>query len=131
MAMAQPKKMEAPVPGPDTKAYWDAAAQGKLMIKACKDCGKKHFYPRSNCPYCLSANTEWQESKGTGTVYTYSVMRRSPVPYAICYVALDEGVTMMSNLVDIDLDKIKIGQKVKVVFKPSEGGPPVPCFAPA
>jgi uncharacterized protein len=83
------------------------------------------------CPYCLSPKTEWVESKGTGTIYTYSVMRRAPVPYAICYVRLDDGVTMMSNLVDMDLDKIKIGAKVKVVFKPSDGGPPVPMFAPA
>ena len=55
MAMAQAKKMEAPVPGPDTKAFWDAAAKGKLMIKKCAECGKKHYYPRANCPYCLSA----------------------------------------------------------------------------
>ena len=130
MAMAQPRKIPAPEPGPDTKAYWDAAAKGKLLIKSCKDCGKKHFYPRALCPYCLSTKTEWVESKGTGTVYTYSVMRRAPVPYALAYVALDEGVTMMTNIVDTDLDKIKIGQKVKVVFKPSEGGPPVPMFAP-
>jgi uncharacterized protein len=52
------------------------------------------------------------------------------VPYAIAYVTLAEGPTMMTNIVDCDLDGIKIGQKVKVVFKPSEGGPPVPCFAP-
>jgi len=58
-------------------------------------------------------------------------MRRgAPVPYAIAYVTLAEGPTMMTNIVDCDLDAIKIGQKVKVVFKPSEGGPPVPCFAP-
>jgi uncharacterized protein len=130
MAMAQPKKIEKPVPGPDTQAFWDAAAKGKLLIKKCGECGKSHYYPRANCPYCLSAKTEWVESKGTGTIYTYSVMRRSPVPYAICYVRLDDGVTMMSNLVDMDLDKIKIGAKVKVVFKPSDGGPPVPMFAP-
>jgi uncharacterized OB-fold protein len=58
-------------------------------------------------------------------------MRRgAPVPYAIAYVTLAEGPTMMTNIVDCDLNAIKIGQKVKVVFKPSEGGPPVPCFAP-
>ena len=57
-------------------------------------------------------------------------MRRAPVPYALAYVALDEGVTMLTNLVGLDLDKIKIGQKVKVVFKPSDGGAPVPMFAP-
>ena len=131
MAMAQPRKIEKPVPGPDTQAFWDAAAKGKLLIKTCADCKKSHYYPRANCPYCLSAKTEWRETKGTGTIYTYSVMRRAPVPYALAYVALDEGVTMMTNIVDTDLDTIKIGQKVKLVFKPSEGGPPVPCFAPA
>ena len=131
MAMAQPRKIEKPVPGPDTQAFWDAAAKGKLLIKKCADCKKSHYYPRAMCPYCLSAKTEWRETKGTGTIYTYSVMRRAPVPYALAYVALDEGVTMMTNIVDTDLDTIKIGQKVKLVFKPSEGGPPVPCFAPA
>ena len=65
-----------------------------------------------------------------GTIYTYSVMRRTPVPYAIAYVTLQEGVSMMTNIVDCDLDKIRIGQTVRLVFKPSDGGPPVPMFAP-
>jgi hypothetical protein len=58
-------------------------------------------------------------------------MRRVPIPYAIAYVTLEEGVTMMTNIVDCDLDAIRIGQKVTVVFRPTEGGPPVPMFAPA
>ena len=59
-------------------------------------------------------------------------MRRAPVPYAIAYVTLDEGPTMMTNIVDCDLDAIRIGQAVRVVFKPTEdGGPPVPMFSPA
>jgi uncharacterized OB-fold protein len=58
-------------------------------------------------------------------------MRRAPVPYAIAYVTLAEGVTMMTNIVDCDLDGIRIGQAVKVVFKPSDGGPSVPMFSPA
>jgi len=57
-------------------------------------------------------------------------MRRVPVPYALAYVTLDEGVTMMTNIVDCDLDSIRIGQRVRVVFKPTDGGPPVPMFAP-
>ena len=74
----------------------------------------------------------WVEAKGTGTIYSYSTMHRGvPAPYTLAYVTLDEGVTMMTNIVDTDLDAIKIGQKVKVVFKPSEGGPPVPMFVPA
>jgi len=57
-------------------------------------------------------------------------MRRAPAPYAIAYVTLEESVTIMTNLVDCDFDRIRIGDKVKLVFKPSDGGPPVPMFTP-
>jgi len=126
----QSRKITAPQPNLETQAFWDAAAEGKLLIKKCNACGEVHFYPRANCPFCFSGDTAWQPASGDGTVYTYSVMRRAPVPYAIAYVTLAEGPTMMTNIVDCDLDGIKIGQKVKLVFKPTEGGPPVPCFAP-
>ena len=52
------------------------------------------------------------------------------MPYAIAYVTLAEGPTMMTNIVDCDLDKIRIGQPVRLVFKPTDGGPPVPMFTP-
>jgi uncharacterized OB-fold protein len=127
----QTRKITAPQPNLETQAFWDAAAEGKLLIKKCNACGELHFYPRANCPFCFSGDTVWQQAAGDGTIYTYSVMRRgTPVPYAIAYVTLAEGPMMMTNIVDCDLDAIKIGQKVKVAFKPTEGGPPVPCFAP-
>ena len=82
------------------------------------------------CPFCFSDKTELQQASGNGRIYTYSVMRRAPIPYAIAYVTLSEGPTMMTNIVDCDLDKIRIGQSVRLVFKPSDGGPPVPMFTP-
>ena len=127
----QQRKIAAPPINSETQHFWDAAGQGKLLYKKCAACGEPHFYPRPHCPFCFSDQVEWQEASGRGTVYTYSVMRRAPVPYAIAYVTLAEGPTMMTNIVDCDLDGIKIGQKVKLVFKPTEGGAPVPCFAPA
>jgi uncharacterized protein len=127
---SQERKIQAPLPNLETKAFWDAAAEGKLMIGKCTACGKVHYYPRALCPFCFSDRTELQQTSGTGTIYTYSVMRRAPIPYAIAYVTLGEGPTMITNIVDCDLDKIKIGQAVKLVFKPSDGGPPVPMFTP-
>ncbi|HEV8615346.1 MAG TPA: Zn-ribbon domain-containing OB-fold protein [Methylomirabilota bacterium] len=121
----------APPTNPETKAFWEAAGQGKLLIKKCRACGEVHYYPRALCPLCFSADTEWQATSGAGTIYSYSVMRRVDVPYAIAYVTLEEGVSMMTNIVDCDLDTIRIGQRVKVVFKPTDGGPPVPMFTPA
>jgi uncharacterized protein len=128
---SQERKIQAPQPNLETKAFWDAAAEGKLMIGKCTACEQVYYYPRAICPHCLSDKTELQQASGNGTIYTYSVMRRTPIPYAIAYVTLAEGVSMMTNIVDCDLDKIKIGQTVKVVFKPSDGGPPVPMFTPA
>jgi len=130
--MAQKEReLVAPEPNPETQAFWDAAKEGKLLIKHCRACGELHYYPRALCPFCFSEQTEWREAKGRGTIYSYSVMRRAPVPYAIAYVTLEEGPTMMTGLVDCDFDRLKIGQNVKLVFKPTQGGPPVPMFTTA
>jgi hypothetical protein len=130
MAAAE-RKIPAPQPNPETKAFWEGAAQGRLLIKKCLACQQVHYYPRAICPFCGSDRTEWQQASGRGSIYSWSVMRRAEVPYAIAYVTLEEGVTMMTNIVDCDLDGIRIGQRVRVVFKPTEGGPPVPAFTPA
>jgi uncharacterized OB-fold protein len=124
------RKLPAPQPNPETQAYWDGAAKGKLMIKRCAACGEYHHYPRALCPFCFSDRTEWREASGRGAIYSFSVMQRAPAPYAIAYVALEEGPTMMTNLVDCDFGALKIGQKVKVAFKPTDGGPPLPMFTP-
>ncbi len=125
------RKIPAPPVSPETQPFWNAAAEGRLLIKWCRSCDQAHYYPRSICPFCFGDTTEWREASGRGTIYSYSIMRRVPVPYAIAYVTLEEGVTMMTNIVDCDLDAIRIGQQVQVVFRPTEGGPPVPMFAPA
>jgi uncharacterized OB-fold protein len=130
MAAAE-RKIPAPPVSPETEPFWAAAAAGRLLIKRCRTCSQPHYYPRSICPFCGSDRTEWQDASGRATVYSYSVMRRTPVPYAVAYVTLEEGVTVLTNIVDCDLDAIRIGQAVRVVFRATEGGPPVPMFAPA
>jgi len=127
----QERKMRDPAMNPGDEPYFQAAAEGKLLIKKCNACGEVHHYPRALCPFCFSEKVEWVQAKGTGEIYTYSVTRRGgPVPYCIAYVTLDEGPKMMTNIVDTDLDTIKCGQKVKVVFKKTEGGASVPVFTP-
>lgn len=129
--MAETRTIASPQPNPETEAFWNAASGGKLMLGSCKSCGKVHWYPRAICPHCFSDQTELKEASGTGEIYTFSVMKRAPISFAIAYVTLDEGPKMMTNIVDTDLDAISIGQKVKLVFKETEDGPPVPMFTPA
>ena len=129
----QPRKIPAPNLNEGDAPYFEGAAAGKLMIKYCNDCKQYHHYPRALCPFCFSDKTEWKQAKGTGTIYTFSISRASgPIPYAIAYVTLDEGPSMMTNIVETDLDTIKVGQKVQVVFQPTEDPKyAVPMFKPA
>jgi uncharacterized OB-fold protein len=119
-----------PDTNPETKPFWEGAAAGKFLIRRCTACKKAHWYPRSLCPFCF-AECEWVEGSGKGKIYTLSIMARAEVPYAIAYVTLDEGPSMMTNIVDCDFAALKIGQAVKLKFVPSEGGPPMPMFTPA
>jgi hypothetical protein len=115
----------------ENQPFFDAAREGKLMLKRCHACGEVHYYPRAICPFCASHRTEWVASMGRGRIYSYSVMRRVPKPFAIAYVTLDEGVTMLTNLVDCDFERLTIGQPVRVVFKPAENADMIPMFTPA
>jgi uncharacterized OB-fold protein len=129
--MAEQRVPGAPGTNVENRAFWDAANEGRFLIKHCTGCDAPHFYPRAVCPHCFSTATEWRESPGRGVIYAFSVMRRVPRPYAIAYVTLDEGITVMTNIVDCDLDRLAIGQHVKVAFQSSETGSKVPVFVPA
>jgi len=121
--------IEPPLLNPENERYFEAAKEGVLLIGKCDECGDHHFYPRTICPHCNSDRVEWVPAKGSGVVYTHSTMQRGvPVPYTIAYVTLDEGVSMMTNIVDCDTDALKIGDKVKLVFKPAKDGTPLPMF---
>jgi hypothetical protein len=124
------RKITPPAVNPETKPFWDAARVGRFLVPFCAACGKAHWYPRAICPFCAGDKVEWREASGKGTIYTFSVMRRVKEPYAIAHVTLAEGPTMLTNIVNCDFDKLRIGQPVAVVFQETEGGPPVPMFKP-
>ncbi len=128
---AERRTIKAPLVDPETEEFWAAVDEGKLLVRTCRACIKAHHYPRTICPHCGSDDTYFQEGSGKGVIYSYSVMRRAPEPYAIAYVTLDEGPSMLTNIVDCDFDSLSIGQAVQVQFQETEGdGPAVPVFTP-
>ena len=131
MAVFAARKLAPPVVTAEGKAFFDAARHGRFLIPVCAACNRAHWYPRTICPFCPSENVAWRDASGKGTVYTFSVMRRVKEPYVIAHVTLAEGPTMLTNIVDCDADKVRIGQPVIVIFQDTENGPPVPMFKPA
>ncbi len=128
--MASNRAIPAPQVDPTNRPYFDAAREGRLLIGLCRDTAKVFWYPRGCSPFTLSNNVELVEAKGTGTIYTYTVMRTKE-PYCVAYVELDEGVRVFTNIVDCDLDSLRIGQRVRVVFRPTQGdGAPAAMFTP-
>lgn len=128
---------EDPLHWPLVVSYLDAAADGRLVVPGCADCGEAFFPPRAVCPYCLSSSVDLRESAGEGTVYAYSVVHLEyhptwgeETPYVNALVDLDDGPVVFGNLVDCDPDDIEVGLPVEVRFEPVDGRP-LPMFAPA
>lgn len=129
--------MQLPFPEPngDSRPYWEAAREGRLVIRQCKSCGAKHFMPRHLCPQCWSDQLKWVDSQGQGTVHTFSVVHRAPTPdfgshtpYVIAMIDLDEGPRMFANIVGEGALQVAIGDRVTVVFEDRGEGNKLPQF---
>jgi uncharacterized OB-fold protein len=113
-----------PRPTPETEHYWQGCREGELRIQRCTDCGLHQFYPRFICGNCLGDQVEWVTASGRGELVSYTVIRRAvsdayaaDVPYVVGLVKLIEGPTMMSSLVDCDIESVAVGMSVEVVFE--------------
>ena len=131
--------MDKPLPpvNADTAPFWEACAEGRLLIQHCRACGGRQFYPRLVCTACGGAALDWKDVSGRGALKTWTVIRRAvsaafeaDVPYVVALIELDEGPVMMTNLVDCDPEALEIGQAVRVTFEPRGPELAVPQFQP-
>jgi uncharacterized protein len=114
---------QRPLPQPTaiSRPFWDACREGRLTIQRCQDCGTHIFLPQAFCPNCLGRSLSWIQSSGAGSVVTYTVVWRPQtpafeVPYVIAVIRLDEGVEMLTNLIDVEPEQVSVGARARVVF---------------
>lgn len=128
-----------PLPTPDefSGPYWQGCAKHELLIQRCQNCGSYQDFPRGMCYRCSAENLEWVRASGRGTVYSFSTIYRAPtpefaddVPYTIALIELEEGIRMMSNIIDCAPEDIKIGMPVEVVFDKVTPEITLPKFKP-
>jgi uncharacterized OB-fold protein len=138
MALLVPQPGPLPLGPPSAAAlpFWEGAVAGELRYPRCSTCGHADFPAAPNCRFCLADTLVWEVSAGLGTVYSYTVVWR-PVtpdfvtPYVPAIVELDEGYSMMTNLIGLDSDDVAVGLRVTVAFEAVREGPTLPYFRPA
>lgn len=121
----------------EAEPFWDATRRQQLVLPWCTRCEEPFWYPRPVCPRCLCADIDWRQASGRGEVYALSVMHRpgnptmaGRVPYAVALIDLEEGVRMMSNVVGIEADQVKVGMAVTVTWEALSDGRNLPLFEP-
>ncbi|MGW2961693.1 Zn-ribbon domain-containing OB-fold protein [Streptomyces sp. NPDC001220] len=126
------RRYDLPEPDAFTLPYWEAAAEGRLLLRRCRSCGRAHHYPREFCPHCWSEDVTWEPATGRAVLYTWSVVHRNDlppfgdrVPYVAAVVDLAEGPRMMTELVDTP--EPRAGLELAVAFR---AGVPVFRAAP-
>src|SRR4029079_4616537 len=122
---------------PEADPFWMGCREERLMLPWCLACRRCHFYPRTLCPHCGSAEIEWKQASSKGRVYTFAVVRQpierafaELVPYVIAIIELEEGVRMLSHVTSIDPDNVRCGMEVAVEFRPHSEKIMLPIFRP-
>lgn len=122
-----------PVINRDNAGFWEGVAEHKLLIQRCGGCEALRFPWLPGCSACGSPEWDTVEAGGAGTVYSYVVMHHPPFPafdppYAVGLIELAEGVRMVSNVVGVPYDKVRIGMPVQLEFLRVDEGLELPVF---
>lgn len=127
---------------PDLAYAWDDGVaigrylaelkNGRIIARVCYKCNRIMIPPRMFCELCFRPSDEWLEVKDTGTVNTFSICyinwdasRRKPgepplIPAVIEIDGASKGMGIMHMLSEVDPEDIKVGMKVKAVWKKPE-----------
>ncbi len=126
-----------PVITDQTRPFWTAAKNGKLVLQKCSRCATFNFHPKPWCIECGSRELVWTDAKPFGTVYShtvsYTVAMNFPgwtadLPVVVCLIDLDDGARMYGQVTDCAPEDIHIGMRVEVHFEPISPEASIPKF---
>lgn len=119
------------------RPFWDGCREGVLRLQRCAACERLRYPISPVCPHCTGVEAAWERLSGRGAIYSFAVFRhayndawREKVPYTVALVDLEEGVTMISNVVGVPPDEVHVGQSVAVVFEAATPEIAIPQFRP-
>ena len=120
-----------------TRPFWTAAKEGRLVLQKCQRCSTFNFFPKPWCIECGSRELHWTDAQPTGTVYSYTISRsvamnypgwKEELPIILCLIDLDDNARLYGQVIDCATDEISIGQRVGVHFESISDEAAVPKF---
>ena len=137
MTTLEPQNGTIPLPQPTmvSRPFWDGCQRGELLFQRCDACGGATWSPALMCCHCFSTDLRWEQSKGEGEVYSWTVVWRPQtpqftVPYAAVIMRMDEGYDFLSNMIECEPDAIEVGMRAKVAFHKLTDDITLPYFVP-
>jgi uncharacterized OB-fold protein len=123
LTILEPQLGDIPIPRPTplSEPFWQGCAEHRLLFQRCTACGAPIFNPSPICRVCTSLELRWEQSRGEGNIYSWTVAWRPQhpsfvVPYAPIIVDLQEGYQMLSILVGCEIKELRVGLPVAVAF---------------
>ncbi|MBW9107429.1 Zn-ribbon domain-containing OB-fold protein [Paraburkholderia phenoliruptrix] len=93
-----------PRPTPETAHFWEGTRRKELLLQRCVECEHIYFPPRPFCPCCSSQNVAPHAASGLASLLSYVISAKPApgieAPYSIAVVELEEGPTMMTNVIN-------------------------------
>ena len=103
--------------------YWQAAKRHEFVAQRCTACGYIHLPPGPACTNCLSPDQAWVPLSGKGSIYSYGIYHQQwhpgfadDIPYNVALIDLDEGLQIISQVVECENDALGCGLRVEVTF---------------
>lgn len=130
ITVAKPSRVNTSI----TRAFWESADRGVLLLQHCQSCGYRQLYPRALCTACWSGDMTWVESAGTGVVWTFTVVEiaahpawQNETPYVLAIVELDEGPRFLTNVLGCPPGTLCVGERVRLARRDEQrdGAPPL------
>jgi uncharacterized OB-fold protein len=125
----------APSMTPDTEFFWAGVREHRLLIQRCTNCGNLRHPPRPMCPHCQSLEWDTIEASGRGTVFSFVIPHHPPLPwfpdpFVVALVDLAEGTRIVTNVVGIAPEDVRMGMDVAVRYEEFDDGLVLPLFGP-
>ncbi len=122
----------------DSRPFWEALKEHRLVLQTCSKCGAVRHYPRPVCPHCHAMEADWVEASGRGKVHSWTVSHyafhpsfKEQLPLLLGIIDLDEGVRLNCRLRDVEADDIAIGMAVEIDFEDIDDQVTLPIARPA